>query len=138
MHIEDIARAFKAVIEEPRHLVHGEAFNVGQTSENYRVREVADMVAEIVPNSSVTYADDASPDIRNYRVNCDKIINRLPSYRPKWSLRAGIKQIYQAVQEANLSESEFLSSRYFRVAYVKQQIEAGKIDRSLHQVRRAA
>ncbi|MGH7634557.1 MAG: NAD-dependent epimerase/dehydratase family protein, partial [Gemmatimonadaceae bacterium] len=69
VHIEDIARAFIAVLEAPRELVHNESFNVGITSENYRVRDVADMVAEVVPSSKVTYAGDASPDARNYRVD---------------------------------------------------------------------
>ena len=138
VHIEDISRAFKAVIEAPRELVHNEAFNVGQTSENYRVREVADMVEEIVPNSTVTYAGDASPDLRNYRVNCDKILKVVPGFEPKWTLRAGIKQILQAMQEVNLTETEFLSSRYLRVAHVKQQIANGNLDRSLLPQRKVA
>jgi len=90
VHIEDISRAFVSVLEAPRELVHNESFNVGMTSENYRVREVAEMVAEAVPSSKVTYAGDASPDMRNYRVNCDKLAQRLPSYQPQWTVRKGI------------------------------------------------
>ena len=87
VHIEDIARAYLAVVEAPRERVHNQAFNVGATAENYRVREVAELVAEIVPGASVSFAAGASPDARNYRVNCDKIRELVPSYQPQWTLQ---------------------------------------------------
>ena len=138
VHIEDIALAFKCVMEAPKAVVHNQAFNVGRTKENYRVREVADMVAEIVPGSTVTFAGDASPDARNYRVACDKIASWVPGYEPRWTLKAGIRQIHQAYAEAGLTEEDFLSSRYLRVKRVKEQIEQGRIDGRLHVLRRAA
>lgn len=137
VHIEDIARAFVAVMEAPRELVHNEAFNVGQTAENFRVREVADMVAEVVPGSKVTYAPGASPDLRNYRVNCDKIRQRLPAFQPQWTLRRGIEQLYEAYKAHGLTIDEFLSSRYVRLKHVREMMEAGRLDTSL-QWRKAA
>ena len=137
VHIEDIARAFVAVMEAPRELVHNEAFNVGQTAENFRVREVADMVAEVVPGSKVTYAPGASPDLRNYRVNCDKIRQRLPAFEPQWTLRRGIEQLHEAYKAHGLTIDEFLSSRYVRLKHVREMMEAGRLDTSL-QWRKAA
>ena len=128
VHIEDIARAFVAVLEAPRELVHNEAFNVGLTSENYRVREVADMVAQVVPGSKVTYAGDASPDARNYRVSCDKIRSRLPAFQPQWTVRKGIEQVHDAFRQHGLSTEEFLSSQFIRLKRIRELQTAGALD----------
>jgi nucleoside-diphosphate-sugar epimerase len=111
--------------------VHNEAFNVGQTVENFRVREVADMVAEVVPGARVTYAPGASPDARNYRVNCDKIRARLPGFEPQWTLRRGIEQLHAAYQTHQLTADDFLSSRYVRLKHVRELMERGMLDTSL-------
>jgi len=131
VHIEDIARAFVAVLEAPRELVHNESFNVGMTSENYRVREVADMVAEVVPRSRVTYAGDASPDARNYRVNCDRIRSRLPAFQPRWTVRKGIEQVYEAFTRHGTSAEQFLSSQFIRLKRIRELQTAGDLDEML-------
>jgi nucleoside-diphosphate-sugar epimerase len=131
VHIEDIARAFVAVMEAPRELVHNDCFNVGQTSENFRVREVADLVATIVPNSSVTYAGGASPDARNYRVNCDKIRKRLPAFQPRWTLRSGIEQVYDGVVRHRLTAEEFLSGKFIRLHHIRALQKRGELDDAL-------
>lgn len=131
VHIEDIARAFIAVLEAPRELVHNEAFNVGITSENYRVRDVADMVAEIVPSSRVTYAGDSSPDARNYRVDCEKIRTRLPAFQPRWTVRQGIEQVYEAFCHHGTSAEEFLSSQFIRLKRIRELQTAGALDAML-------
>lgn len=131
VHIEDISRAFVAVLEAPRELVHNEAFNVGQTSENYRVREIAEMVADVVPHAKVTYAGDASPDARNYRVNCDKIRKTLPSFQPQWSVRKGVEEVYAAYCEYGTTSEEFLSSQFMRLKKIRELQSAGKLDHTL-------
>jgi len=131
VHIEDIARAFIAVLEAPRELIHNEAFNVGITSENYRVRDVADMVAQIVPSSKVTYAGDASPDARNYRVDCDKIRSRLPAFEPQWTVRKGIEQVYAAFCDHGIGAEEFLSSKFIRLKRIRELQTAGVLDEML-------
>jgi nucleoside-diphosphate-sugar epimerase len=131
VHIEDIARAFVAVLEAPRELVHNEAFNVGITSENYRVRDVADMVAEVVPNSKVTYAGDASPDARNYRVDCEKIRARLPTFHPQWTVRKGVEQVYEALCHHGTSAEEFLSSQFIRLKRIRELQRTGALDEML-------
>lgn len=130
-HIEDIALAFKCVIEAPADKVRNQAFNVGRTVENYRVREVADMVAEVVEGSAVTYEGSPSPDLRNYRVSCDKIARTLPAYRPRWTVRAGIEQLANAYRKAGLTKDAFFSPRYFRIGHVKSQLEQQAVDASL-------
>jgi nucleoside-diphosphate-sugar epimerase len=131
VHIEDIAWAFVAVLEAPRELVHNEAFNVGMTSENYRVREVAEMVAEVVPSSRVTYAGNASPDLRNYRVDCEKIRARLPAFRPRWTVRQGIEQVYEAFCHHGTSAEEFLSSQFIRLKRIRELQTVGALDEML-------
>jgi nucleoside-diphosphate-sugar epimerase len=131
VHIADISRAFIAVLEAPRELVHNEAFNVGQTSENYRIRDVADIVESIVPNSVVTYSGDSSPDARNYRVDCSKIARALPSFQPQWTVRSGVEQLHRAYVEHNLSMDDFLGPRYQRLKQVGSLLSDGRIGADL-------
>ena len=131
VHVEDIAAAYLAVLEAPREAVHDQAFNVGLTDENYRVMRVAKIVEVVVPGSKITFAGGASPDKRNYRVNCDKLKSQVPAYRPRWSLQEGIEQIYTAFRDEGLTESEFLGSRYLRLRHIKDLIERGDIDADL-------
>src|SRR5215208_1225294 len=102
VHIEDIARAFLAVLEAPRERVHGEAFNVGRTEENYRIRELAEIVSETVPGCRITYAEGAGPDKRCYRVDCGKIARVLPDFQPRWDARRGAEELYEAYRRAGL------------------------------------
>jgi nucleoside-diphosphate-sugar epimerase len=131
VHIEDISRAFLAVLQAPRHLVFNEAFNVGRSDENYQVRELAEMVREAVPGSAVTYAEGASPDIRNYRVDCSKIARVLPDFQPRWTARRGIEELYEAYQRHNLTLDEFEGSRYLRIKHVKGLMAQGRLDGAL-------
>ncbi len=119
VHIEDISRAFIAALEAPREAVHNEAFNVGRTDENYRIREIAQIVGEVVPDCEVSFADDAGPDKRNYRVNCDKIKRVLPAFEPQWTVRKGIEQLYTKYKEIGLELDEFEGNKYQRLAHLR-------------------
>jgi nucleoside-diphosphate-sugar epimerase len=131
VHIEDMARAFIAILHAPREKVHNQAFNVGRTGENYRVREMAEIVAETVPGSRIEYAEGAEPDKRCYRVNCDKLPQTLPEFKPQWDARRGAQELYTAFQKVGLTLEEFEGSRYRRVAHVKHLISTGRLDSSL-------
>jgi nucleoside-diphosphate-sugar epimerase len=134
VHIEDIARAFLCVLQAPRDLVHNQAFNVGRTEENYRVRELAQMVCDIVPGSRVRYAEGGGPDLRCYRVNCDKLARVLPAFQPRWTVRAGMQQLHEAFRRHRLTQDEFVGDRFLRIKHVlKLQAEA-RIDASLRWV----
>ncbi|MEM7029137.1 MAG: SDR family oxidoreductase [Chloroflexota bacterium] len=134
VHIEDMARAFVAVVEAPRDLVHNEAFNVGQTSENYRIVDVAQIVAETVPHSQVEIAAGAGPDQRCYRVNCDKISQTLPAYQPQWTVRRGAQSLYEAYQQVGLAQDEFEGARYRRAHHLTSLIEQGRVDETFRWV----
>jgi nucleoside-diphosphate-sugar epimerase len=128
VHIEDISRAFIAALQAPRELVHNEVFNVGQTTENYRIREIADMVEEIVPGCKIEYAADGGPDKRCYRVDCNKIARTLPEFKPQWTARRGAQQLYEAYQKTGLALDDFEGPRYKRIAHLKQLLSEGRID----------
>lgn len=130
VHIQDISRAFLAVLEAPPELVHNEAFNVGVTSENYRIRDVAAIVEEVVAGSRVTFADGAGPDLRNYRVDCDKITRTLPGFRPTWTVRQGVEELFAAYTRERLTLEDVTGSSYLRIRRVEELLE-GRIDESL-------
>jgi nucleoside-diphosphate-sugar epimerase len=131
VHIEDISRAFLAVLHAGREKVHNRAFNVGVPGENFRIRELAQIVRETVPGSHIEFAEGASPDIRNYRVDCGLLPKVAPEYRPRWNARAGAEELYQAYRDAKLSLEDFEGSRFNRVAHVQQLIADGLLDHTL-------
>src|SRR4029077_17643559 len=96
VHVEDISDAFLAALEAPRDLVHNRAFNVGRTNENYRIRDLAEIVKEAVPGSSIEYAAGAGPDKRCYRVDFGLIGKTFPNFQPRWDARTGVQQLYNA------------------------------------------
>ena len=131
VHVEDICRAFLAVLRAPREAVHNQAFNVGRTEENYQVRDVAAMVEEIVPGSRVKYAEGGGPDLRCYRVDCSKIARTLPAFQPQWTVRRGIEQLYAAYKDHALTFQEFTGSRYIRIKHLRALLGAGRLDPAL-------
>jgi nucleoside-diphosphate-sugar epimerase len=131
VHVEDICRAFIAILQAPRQLVHNQAFNVGRTEENYQIRDVAAMVEEIVPGSRVKYAEGGGPDLRCYRVNCDKLARTLPEFRAHWTVRRGIEQLYEAYKVHHLSFDEFIGTRYTRIKHIKGLQGKDRLDASL-------
>src|SRR5271157_2294315 len=96
VHIEDISRAFLAVLEAPRELVHDEAFNVGRFEDNVQVKDIADLVREAVPGSNVSLAEDAGPDLRDYRVDFSKLTEAFPELALRWNVPAGVDELVQA------------------------------------------
>ena len=131
VHIEDIARAFKAVLEAPLDKIHNEAFNVGRTAENYRISQLAEIVLEMFPDCQIDYAPDAGPDKRCYRVNCDKIARVLPAFQPQWDARRGARELRDAYLGHGLTADEYEGKRYKRVAHIKELMRLGVIDSSL-------
>jgi nucleoside-diphosphate-sugar epimerase len=125
VHIEDISRAFIAALEAPEELVFNEAFNVGQTAHNYRIRDIAAIVAEVVPGCRVEIAPDAGPDTRSYRVNFDKIARVLPAFKPQWDARHGAEQLYNAYRQSKLTLEDFEGPRYQRIGHIQKLIADG-------------
>jgi nucleoside-diphosphate-sugar epimerase len=137
VHIEDISRAFIAALEAPEGLVHNQAFNVGQTAHNYRIRDIAAIVAEVVPGCQLEFAPDASPDARSYRVDFSKIASALPAFKPQWDARRGAEQLYNAFRQSKLTHEEFEGPRYQRISHIQKLIADGILSDDLRH-RRAA
>ncbi|HWH34053.1 MAG TPA: NAD(P)-dependent oxidoreductase [Acidimicrobiales bacterium] len=131
VHVEDISRAVLAVLEAPRERVHGEAFNVGETAENYRIREVAAIVSDIVPGCTIVLADGAGPDVRNYRVSCNKIATVVPGFRPRWSVSDGVAQLYGDYLRYHLTLDQLTGSRFQRIRHIQDLKRRGLLDESL-------
>ncbi|HYW81372.1 MAG TPA: NAD-dependent epimerase/dehydratase family protein [Thermoguttaceae bacterium] len=134
VHVEDVARAYRAILEAPRRKVHNQAFNVGRTTENYQVRDVARLVQQHVPRSVLRLAEGAGPDTRCYKVDCRKLETTLPTYQPQWTVEAGIMQLRQAYEEHGLTMEDFLGPAYLRIKQIEAYQREGRLDRSLRWV----
>lgn len=131
VHIRDIIAAMLSVLEAPRETIHNEIFNVGQTQENYRISELAGIVAETVPGSRIEYAPGGGPDKRCYRINFEKIRRVLPDFQPQWTARKGAQELYNAYREGGLSSGDLERGRYIRISNIQRFMNAGKLDSSL-------
>lgn len=131
VHVQDMASAFMAALHAPRERVHNEAFNVGRSDENYRIRQLAEIVADTVPGSEIRFAEEASPDVRCYRVNCDKIARALPEFRPRWNARQGAQELYAAYRKVGLRLDDFEGARYRRINHLQHLISSGRLDENL-------
>jgi nucleoside-diphosphate-sugar epimerase len=131
VHIEDISRAFLAALDAPRELIHDQAFNVGSTAENYQIRTIAELVADVVPDCRIEFEGAASADKRCYMVNCDKLIRTLPDARPQWNLQRSAEEVYGAVRRSPVTPDEFEGPRFQRIAHVMHMIGEDVLDDQL-------
>lgn len=131
VHVEDMSLAFVAAIQAPIEVVHNEAFNVGRPEENYRISELAEIVASVVPGSYIEYAEGAGPDKRCYRVDSSKIAKTLPDYNPRWDAKMGAQELYAAYKKVGLVLDDFEGPRYRRIHHIKMLMAEGRLDESL-------
>jgi nucleoside-diphosphate-sugar epimerase len=131
VHVDDIAAAFLAALHAPRELVHDQAFNVGANHENYRIREVAEIVEHVVPGARATFAEGGGPDKRSYQVDCTKIVRALREFEPQWTVRRGVEQLHEEYVRHDLSFEEFSGPRYLRIKRVRELQNAGRLDDDL-------
>jgi nucleoside-diphosphate-sugar epimerase len=129
VHIEDISRAFLAVLESPREAIHNQAFNVGSSGENYQIRDVAAMVEQVVPGCSVKYLPGGGPDPRCYRVNCDKLPRHVPGFRPMWTVHRGVEELYESFVRHQLTREMFAG--YIRLARIQELLRDGRLDATM-------
>ena len=131
VHIEDVAQATLAALEAPRETVHDEAFNIGATTENYQVREIADIVAEAVPGSRVTYEEGGGPDARCYRVDFSKAAEGLPGFHPNWTVSDGVRQLVDAYARHGMTRDDLSSPRFVRLRRIQELIRSGMLEPTL-------
>lgn len=133
VHIQDISRAFLACLEAPRELIHNQSFNIGRTDENYQIRDVAEIVREVVPGSTVTFGEGATADIRDYRVDCSKLARTFPHAIPQWTVQRGVEELFEAYQRNGLTLEDF-NQRYVRIAQIRHLLADERIDATLQWV----
>jgi nucleoside-diphosphate-sugar epimerase len=134
VHIEDISSAFIAALDAPRDAIHNEAFNIGRDEDNYQIRDVAQIVEETVPGSTISLASDAGPDKRSYRVSFGKVRQALPNFEPQWDVRRGAEQMRDAYQSEHLTLDSFTSSRFMRIKRIKELLADGQLGDDLRWV----
>lgn len=133
IHIEDISRAFAAVLQSPRERVHNQVLNVAVPSENYQIRDLAEIVEKTVPESRIQLADEAGPDIRDYRVDSGKIFDLVPAFQPQWTVEEGIREMYQSFTDYGTPETDFLG-KLLRIRWLLEAQAAGRITTDLRVV----
>jgi nucleoside-diphosphate-sugar epimerase len=131
VHVEDVCHAFLAVLRAPRERIHNEAFNVGRNGENYRVRQVAELVSKEVPGSRIDFAQGAGPDPRCYRVDFTKIERALPDYKPDWTVADGVAELHAAFRREVMRADDLEGDRYVRIRRIVRMLEAGWLDSNL-------
>ena len=131
VHIADISRAFIAVLKSPLELTHNQAFNVARNEDNYRIRELADIVKDTVQNTVIEYAKDAGPDKRCYRVDSTKIMKTLPAFQPIWDARKGAAELLAAYKKVGLKLDDFEGTKYKRIDHIKMLMNSGLLGADL-------
>jgi nucleoside-diphosphate-sugar epimerase len=131
VHVRDICSAFIATLEAPRQVIHNEIFNIGRTDENFQVRQLAEIVVEMMPGASVEYAQDASPDSRDYRVSFEKAAQRLTMFVPRWTVRRGVAELLLAYAKEKLTSDDIEGPKFTRIARIRELLSSGAVDASL-------
>jgi nucleoside-diphosphate-sugar epimerase len=138
VHVEDISRAFLALLQAPRDAVHNQAFNIGKNEENYRILELAKIVEKIVPDCRIEFAKDAGPDKRCYRVDFGKFAAAFPAFVPRWTAEKGAEQIYESYRRHGVRQEDFEGPRYKRIEHIKGLLSSGRLDETLRWTGRQA
>ena len=131
VHIRDITCAFQAALAADAKIARGQAFNVVKAGENYRVRELAQVVAETVPNGRVVFAPGATADTRCYRVDPSRLLKAMPQFRPVWSADMSARELLDAYSQNKVTPEEFEGPKYRRVEHIKHLRQQGRLDETL-------
>ncbi|MBV9385722.1 MAG: SDR family oxidoreductase [Chroococcidiopsidaceae cyanobacterium CP_BM_ER_R8_30] len=128
VHALDIGKAIVCVLEAPRDIVHNQIFNVGDSSNNYRVKEIAEIIGEIFKGCRLTFGNNGA-DNRSYRVSFDKINQTLPGFKCDWNAALGAQQLFDLFTQIDMSEDTFVFRGFTRLKQLEYLIRTGQIDR---------
>ncbi len=128
VHALDICKAIVCALEAPRDIIHNQIFNVGDTDNNYRVKEIAEIVAQTFPGCQLTFGDNGS-DNRSYRVAFEKINKNLPGFKCNWNAFRGAEQLFNLFQQIDLTSETFLFRGFTRLKQLEHLIRTQQIDR---------
>ena len=123
IHCRDIARAFVAFLEAPRHAIHNQAVNIGSDAENYQIRDIADLVRQLVPAASIVYTGEVGKDPRDYRVDFAKLHRLLPEFRLEYTLQAGMEQLLAELSDRDFSTADFDGDKYVRLRTLRHRLD---------------
>jgi nucleoside-diphosphate-sugar epimerase len=130
VHIEDICHAVQCALEAPVQAVNREVFNVGRTDENFRIREIAQVVADITPNCEISVGPP-SQDNRSYRVSFEKIAKHLPGFACRWTAARGAKELRHLFERIELTTEDHSSRSYTRLKQLHFLQRTGQVDQDL-------
>lgn len=128
VHALDICKAIVCALEAPRDIVHNQIFNVGDTSNNYRVKEIAEIVANVFPDCELSFGTQGA-DNRSYRVSFEKINTLLPGFKCDWNAERGAKQLYEIFSRIDMTSEVFNSSGFTRLKQLEYLIRTQQIDK---------
>jgi nucleoside-diphosphate-sugar epimerase len=130
VHILDIAQAVACALEAPREAIHNQIFNVGDSRYNYRVREIAEIVAEVFPGCELTFGQKDA-DNRSYRVDFTKIATRLPGFACRYDALAGARQLRAVFERIGMTREIFEAPPYTRLKMLRHLIATNQLDAEL-------
>ena len=131
VHVTDVARAFAAVLEAPREIVHGQAFNTGAAHLNHQVIALARIAVETVPGSRLEVRAEADADQRTYRTDFSKFARAFPDFEFLWSPRQGAQELVSAFREVGLTAEDFADRRFTRLKWLRHLLNSGRLDTNL-------
>lgn len=134
VHIRDISKAVKCTLEAPIDSVHNQVFNVGDTGENYRVREIAEIVGKTFSGCKTTFGDSGG-DNRSYRVSFDKINSLLPGFSCEYTAQKGAEELYNTFKKIDMSEETFEAKPYTRLKQLRFLLETNQLNDDLFWVK---
>jgi nucleoside-diphosphate-sugar epimerase len=134
VHVQDVAQAFATALGAPRDALHGQAFNVGASGENYRLAELAEIVREAVPGCAIERVAGPDPDPRSYRLDFSKLARTLPAFKPQWNAVFGAKELYAALQEAKVTREDLQGRKYIRLTQLTYLLASELVDDQLRWV----
>ncbi len=130
VHIRDISAAVNAVLGAPLDAIHGQVLNVGSDEQNYRVREIAEIVSEAVPGCTTTFGPPGA-DNRSYRVRFDRIREVLPGFACAWDARAGAAELASVFERISLRDEDFTYRGFTRLDQLNHLLSTGQLDAQL-------
>lgn len=130
VHAQDIGKAIRCALQAPRELIHNEVFNVGSNEQNYQVREIAETVAAAFPGCTTEFGQP-SADNRSYRVNFDKIHEKLPGFSCDWDAASGAAQLAAIFNAVDLDSATFTGRGHTRLTQLEYLLRTKQIDAEL-------
>lgn len=131
VHVKDISKAIACTLKAPMDTVRGEVFNVGDTEENFRVREIAEIVGDAFPGCKTTFGDSGG-DNRSYRVSFDKINSQLPGFSCEYTAERGAEELYEVFSKIDLDEETFKAKPYTRLKQLQFLLDTNQVDKDLY------